>query len=181
MSKEKKRDQDDSDIIEKKWFDFFDSDCTGTHCSQTRFEFLNADLQNLKYRYRDAQGRISEGVLGPRNNDYIFSWFFSLFLRLMFPPFSGAVTACSKGCRCLYGPEFSDTEDYVHVYEQEFSQGRRIEIRGKFEVRVVVRMGVCIPKKDSVFGRIGEAGDANPCAAAAAVDGAEPVVGSGCD
>lgn len=166
--------QDDG-IIMKEWFSVHQGDCTGARCSEIRFEFANADAQNLHYTYRDAQGRISTGVLGPGNEAYISSWLSSLHVRLLFPPFSGSTDACSEECECLYGSETSAMREYTHVYDQDFSAGRRIEIKGQFKVRVVMRMGVCIPKVGSTFGRVGASKDLSPFAAAAAVEGEPPI------
>ena len=134
------------------------SQCTGKPCSQIRFVFESADLENLKYVFTNQAGQESEGTLEEGNEDYIAAWFASLVFRLLFGPFSGFSSGCSDGCDCLLGPEFSEVKTYSHVFDTKLKFNQSIKITGSFKMNVFVRTGVCVPANGTTFARAKFAG-----------------------
>lgn len=126
--------------------------CFGKPCQKVRYALTNTDLSNLKYTYRAQNGREHEGVLeSPHHDRDIYGWFFALWWRMQFPPFSGINPTCEDGCECILGQAVTKTQEHSFTTTFQFTHNRSITITGTFEVEVSVQTGVCVPKSGTKF------------------------------
>ena len=127
--------------------------CFGEICTSVSYSLKGVDSDHLSYVYRAVGSSHDEnGTLGSGNVRYKLMWYVSLvFVRWMFPPFSGLSPKCGDGCTCALGAPTTETQRHSYTASFNLPSGSRIAITGNFDVEVTTRTGVCVPAPGTKF------------------------------